>query len=58
LKNASGEVPHPNGKVSVEYVQDKSVWNIKIILPQTTSGVFVWKGKTYPLKAGENSFKI
>ncbi len=52
LKNASGEIPHPNGKVSVEYIEDKSVWNIKISLPEKTSGVFVWKGKTYPLKSG------
>ena len=58
LKNASGEIPHPNGKVAVEYVEDKVVWKIKINLPQKTWGVFVWKGKTYPLKAGENHFKI
>ncbi len=58
LKNASGEIPHPNGKVSVEYIEEKSVWNIKINLPEKTSGILVWRGKTYPLKAGENSIKI
>jgi alpha-L-rhamnosidase len=58
LKSASGAIPHPNGKVAVEYVQDKTLWKIKISLPQKTSGIFVWKGKTYPLKTGENLFKI
>jgi hypothetical protein len=58
LKNVSGEIPHPNGKVAVAYVQGKTAWAIKINLPLKTSGTFVWKGKTYPLKAGENLFKI
>jgi alpha-L-rhamnosidase len=58
LKNASGEIPHPNGKVAVEYSLDNTMWKIKIALPQKTSGIFVWKEKTYLLKAGENLFKI
>jgi alpha-L-rhamnosidase len=58
LKNASGEIPHPNGKVSVEYLQDNTAWRIRIALPQKTSGILVWKGKTYPLKAGENLLRI
>jgi alpha-L-rhamnosidase len=58
LKNASGEIPHPNGKVAVAYFENSGIWKIKISLPQKTSGVFVWKGKTYPIKAGENSFTI
>ena len=58
LKNASGEIPHPNGKVAVEYILDNSVWKIKISLPQNTSGILVWKAKTYPLKAGVNLFRV
>ncbi|MDB4918295.1 alpha-L-rhamnosidase C-terminal domain-containing protein [Mucilaginibacter sp.] len=58
LKTAGGEIPHPNGKVAVEYTLDKSAWKIKIMLPQKTTGLFVWKGKVYPIKAGENLFKI
>jgi alpha-L-rhamnosidase len=54
LKNISGEIPHPNGKVSVAYNKEGSVWKMKINLPQKTSGVFKWKGKVYPLKAGDN----
>ncbi|RCH55166.1 alpha-rhamnosidase [Mucilaginibacter hurinus] len=58
LTNASGEIPHPNGKILVAYVLKDSKWKIGIDLPQNTSGTFVWKGKTYPLKAGENIFVI
>ena len=58
LKNASGEIPHPNGKVAVEYVLENAVWKIKVSLPNKTSGIFVWKGKTYPLKSGENLFRL
>jgi len=58
LKNASGEIPHPDGKVSVDYAENGAAWKIKINLPQNTSGMFIWKGKTYPLKGGENLFKL
>ena len=58
LKNVSGEIPHPNGKVYVEYTFDKNQWQIKVYLPQKTTGVLVWKGKKLLLKAGENSFVI
>jgi len=58
LTNVSGEMPHPNGKVAVAYVLDKGKWKIKINMPENTPGVFIWKGKRYLLKAGENSFVI
>ncbi len=58
LTKVSGEIPHPNGKVAVAYRLDKNNWNIKLSLPPTTSGMFIWKEKTYNLKAGENSFTI
>lgn len=58
MKTASGGIPHPNGKLSVAYKLEGSKWNINILLPAKTSGAFVWKGKTYLLKTGNNSFKI
>jgi len=58
ITKVSGEIPHPNGKVAVAYSLDKNIWKIKINLPQNTSGIFIWKQKTYPLKAGENLFSI
>lgn len=58
LKTISGEIPHPKGKIAVDYVQDGNTWKIKINLPEKTPGIFIWKGKTYALNAGENLFKI
>lgn len=58
LTKVSGEIPHPNGKIAVSYVLKHNKWNVSILLPESTSGIFIWKGITYNLKAGENSFVI
>lgn len=58
LTHVSGEIPHPNGKVAVTYVLEKDKWDIKISIPSHTSGLFIWKNKTYLLKAGENDWVI
>ena len=58
LTKVSGEIPHPGGKVSVSYLLKNDKWQIKIIIPQKTSGILVWKAKTYSLKGGDNSFVI
>jgi hypothetical protein len=56
LKNVSGSMPHPDGAISVSYLWQQNKWNISIRLPQKISGKFIWKGKIYPLKGGENSW--
>jgi hypothetical protein len=58
LTKISGAIPHPDGNVSVAYTLEKSKWKIAISLPQKTSGILVWKAKTYKLKGGRNSFMI
>jgi alpha-L-rhamnosidase len=58
LKDISGEIPHPNGKVFAGYKFEKGHWQINVNLPRTTSGILVWKAKQYILKAGNNSFVI
>jgi alpha-L-rhamnosidase len=58
MKSLSGEVPHPNGKLSVKYKLESNKWAIEVLLPQNTSGILVWKGKSYPIKAGENKLSI
>lgn len=58
LTSVSGEIPHPNGKVAVAYVVSGSSLKAKITLPEKTTGIFVWKGKTYPLKEGGNSMEL
>lgn len=56
ITNISGSIPHPNGKVYVKYKLEKNKWRININLPQNTSGVFMWREKSYLLKEGNNSF--
>jgi len=58
LKNINGEIPHPNGKLSVQYINKNNKWVIDINLPSKTNGSFLWKGKRYLLKEGKNSFLI
>ena len=56
LKNISGEIPHPKGKLSVQYINKDNKWAIEIDLPPKTTGSFIWKGKNYSLKEGKNKF--
>jgi alpha-L-rhamnosidase len=58
ITEISGSMPHPNGKVDVAYRLKNNKWNIRISLPEKTNGDFVWKGKSYPIKAGDNSFSL
>jgi len=58
LTNVSGEIPHPGGKVAVAYALQNGKWKINISLPNKTTGVLIWKGKTLLLNAGNNSFLI
>ncbi|MFD0795750.1 alpha-L-rhamnosidase N-terminal domain-containing protein [Mucilaginibacter litoreus] len=58
LKKAWGEIPHPNGKVIASYLEKNGKWFINIDLPVRTDGIFIWKGKSYPLKSGRNALTI
>jgi hypothetical protein len=51
-------MPHPNGTIAVSYHLQNGKWMIKIDLPVKTSGTFIWKGKAYNLKAGNNKLTI
>jgi len=54
LKNAGGEIPHPQGKIAVNYECKEGKWNIRIHLPGNLTGIFLWNHQRYPLKSGEN----
>ena len=58
MQSISGEMPHPNGRVSVKYRFNKKVLEVNIDLPENTTGTFVWKDKDYSLKAGSNTFSL
>ncbi|MGI8950358.1 MAG: alpha-L-rhamnosidase N-terminal domain-containing protein [Chitinophagaceae bacterium] len=57
LKNVSGFMPHPKGEIRVSYQQDENQkWKAVISIPEKTTGNFIWNGKTFALKPGENIF--
>lgn len=58
IKNIGGEMPHPAGKISVKYNYSGPRLNAEIILPQKTTGIFIWGGKSYDLKEGRNEIKL
>ena len=58
LQKAGGEIPHPNGKISVQYERKNGKWEIEIHLPGNITGVLIWKNHPFSLKAGENKVTL
>ncbi len=58
LKKIRGEIPHPKGKIAVNYMFENGKWKIQIDLPHKTTGHFIWQNKSYSLKEGENDFNF
>ena len=58
IKEISGEMPHPKGKIAVHYLQEGDKLSAEINLPDETTGTFYWKGNSHALKVGLNIFKL
>ena len=58
IKRIGGEIPHPNGKIKVYYSVVNGHLNADVELPSMTTGKFVWKNKSYVLKAGKNTIVV
>jgi hypothetical protein len=58
IKKVSGSMPHPKGMISASYQNEGGKWHVEITIPVHTSGTFLWKGKDYTLKGGENEFVL
>jgi hypothetical protein len=58
IKKIGGEMPHPAGKVSVKYEYNGQKFTATIVLPEKTTGTFIWEGKSHTLNAGENLIKL
>ncbi len=55
LKEASGSIPHPLGTISATYkISASGKLNATVTLPEGVEGVFIWNGRTKPLRSGEN----
>ena len=51
-------MPHPQGKISVDYQKQKDILKAKIILPEGISGTFIWDNREYILTSGLNEVNI
>lgn len=54
IKTIGGKMPTPNGMIEVSYQHKGDKLKAIIILPEHTSGMFVWNSKQILLKEGEN----
>jgi hypothetical protein len=54
LPSLKATYPHPEGEIQVEYTRAGAGLDAKITLPGRLKGSFDFKGKVWPLKAGEN----
>lgn len=54
IEEISGEMPHPAGKIFVDYNKTVNGLVANINLPDGITGTFVWKGESYELKSGKN----
>lgn len=54
----TASLPAPAGLIETSYRKDDNRVDAIITLPSGLSGVFVWKGKEYPLKGGKHEFHL
>ena len=58
IKKISGEMPHPEGMISVSYDNSGRRLKAEINLPANVTGTFVWEGQNYQLKGGNNKINL
>lgn len=54
LRELEAEMPHPEGKIKVNYQLNGQKWQIKIELPKNISGSLEWQGRMISLSGGVN----
>lgn len=58
LKYLNGSVPHPSGNISLQMKKKEKIYDFLITMPKNTDGLFIWKGKEYPLYGGEQQLSL
>ena len=58
IRTIGGEMPHPDGKISVKYDYNGRKLKAEITLPNNIEGDFVWNGTTHKLKGGKNELSL
>jgi hypothetical protein len=56
LKTLKADMPHPKGRISVEYKKEKDKWKTVIVLPAGMKGTFTSGSFNYSLVEGKNIF--
>ncbi len=54
ISKIAGEMPHPQGAISVAYNKTNKGLEAEISLPDGVTGTFIWDGATYKLQSGDN----
>jgi len=58
FEKISGVMPHPAGKISVDYDNSGNGLKAEINLPDGITGTFIWESKSHDLHAGENILEL
>jgi hypothetical protein len=58
IEKISGEMPHPEGKITVSYDLSGSALKAEIMLPEGISGTFHWKEQIIELQGGRNTLQL
>ena len=58
IKQIGGEMPHPEGRISVKYNMKGKILDAEIELPASVDGTFIWEGKSYDLSGGKNKLQL
>ena len=57
LPSLTATYPHPEGEIRVDYTREGKGLRAKVTLPGSLKGSFVFNGKVWPLKPGENTIE-
>jgi alpha-L-rhamnosidase len=59
LKKVEASMPHPHGEINVAFtVADRGGTAAKIAVPQGVPAKLIWHGRTYSLRAGEQTLQL
>lgn len=58
LNQLALSMPHPDGRIKLQYLRSDKGLQVEIELPTGLSGELVYGGKVHPLKAGENRLTV
>ena len=57
LKTLKSDIPHPKGRISVEFKKEKAKWETMIILPVGMKDIYIWGQFNYNMAEGKNIFE-